>query len=214
MVEVFKGSEIEESKIEKLKSIARKRYEPSIYEEYFSNIESEIGYTSIGVETLYLGTDWFLRCLEADEYIEIFEWVSTDTEVKPQQVAEMIGVFKRMFIKNERKFFIASMRHDTSYSIYLRLLKRGYLNELKHEYMLDVAADKDDAKVQFLEGLEGEDIEAFLSSNASIDYAEYFKYILHNLCFEVTDAFFKRYGPSEDAKSHVLKMKDYTKKPE
>lgn len=209
MVEVFNGKEINKSKIEILKNIASRRYTKEIYIEYFSDIKnvSDLAYlhnVSIGKEKLVIGTDWFLCYTESDYHVQISEWVSIDNEHKIQQVAEMMTILKKIFLQNKEKIFIADMRHDTSYGMYLKMAQSGFFQELSHTCIVDCAAPNQvqDLKRKF------KNIEDFLASDISYDYAEYYKYILHNLSFSITDKFIKKYGnPSVKPQERVLKKK-------
>lgn len=213
MVEIFKGKEISKSKIEILKSIAYRRYSREIYNEYFNSIEDvkDLAYlhdVSIDMENLVIGTNWFLCYTETDYDVQISEWVSIDIGNKIQQVAEMMSTLKKIFLQNSDKLFIADMRHDTSYVMYLKMLQRGYFQEFRHEYIIDCAAPNQvqDLKIKFMKKFNS--IEDFLASDVSNDYTEYFKYILHRLSFVITSKFIKKYDkPSAEPQKHVLKKK-------
>lgn len=74
MFEIYKGEEINKSKIETLKSIAYQRYTKEIYNEYFSSIDgikdlAHLHDVSINTENLAIGIDWFLYCTESDYHI-------------------------------------------------------------------------------------------------------------------------------------------------
>ena len=213
MVEIFKGKEINYSKIEILKNIAYKRYSQKIYNEYFKDIKNveDLAYlhgVSTNAETLVIGTDWFLCYAESDYCVEILEWVSINNETKIKQVSEMMNILKQIFINNTGKVFIADMRHDTSYKIYLKLLQKGYFCETKHEYIIDCAAPTQvhNLKMEFMNRFSN--IEEFLSSDESNNYSQYFKYILHRLSFVLTDKFIKKYSePTSEASKMRIKKK-------
>lgn len=213
MVEIFKGKEIIKSKIEILKSVAYRRYSEEIYNEYFNSIEDVkdlacLHDVSVDMENLVIGTNWFLCYTETDYDVQILEWVSIDIGNKIQQISEMMSTLKKIFLQNSGKLFIADMRHDTSYVMYLKMLQRGYFQEFRHEYIIDCAAPTQvqDLKIKFMKKFNS--IEEFLASDVSKDYAEYFKYILHHLSFIITNKFIKKYGePFVDPQKHVLTKK-------
>lgn len=69
------------------------------------------------------------------------------------------------------------MRHDTSSEIYLKMLQKGYFEEIRDECIIDCAAHKqvDELKLKFMSKFNS--IEEFLVSSESVDYDEDFKYI-------------------------------------
>lgn len=215
MIQVFKGKEIDIDKIEKIRNIAYKKYNQNIYEEYFSNIQNvndlaRMHDVKVSAESLVLGTDWFLCYTESTYYLQISEWISTDTENKMQQSIEMLNMIKKIMIQNKRKLFVADMRHDTSYAIYSKMLQKGYFDELMDELILDCAAPEYvyELKQKLMDNFDS--IESFLLTNQSKEYEEYFKYILHRLSFIVTDKFIQKYvKPTEKAELKVKKKNRY-----
>jgi len=211
MVKIFEGKEIDKSKIDLLKSIAYRRYTKEIYNEYFSDVKdvTDLAYlhnVNIDEEKLVIGTDWFLCYSESDYYVKILEWVSIDNGNKLQQAGEMMHILKKILLQNKEKLFIAWMRHDTSYSIYLKMLQRGFFQELNHKYTLDCAAPSQvrDLERNFRDKFHS--IEDFLASDVSNDYVEYHRYILHHLSFLITDKFIKKYSESS-TKSQEQKLR-------
>lgn len=211
MVEIFKGEEINKSKIKVLKNIAYRRYAKEIYIEYFNDIKNveDLAYlhgVNIEEETLVVGTDWFLCYTESNWHVQISEWVSVDNEHKFQQVAEMMTVLKIIFLQNKGKIFMADMRHDTSYAIYLKMVQKGFFQEFSHKCIIDCAAPSQVQDLKRKLMYKFSSIEDFLASDISDDYAEYYKYILHHLGFSITDKFIKKYGnTSAEPQGRVLK---------
>ena len=213
MVAIFKGKEIDKSKIEILKMIAYRRYTQEIYNGYFSGIEDvyDLAFlhdVNFDMENIAIGTDWFLCYTESEYFVQISEWVSIDNENKIQQVVEMMSTLKKIFLQNKEKLFTADMRHDTSYTMYLKMLQRGYFKEFSHEYIIDCAAPSQvqDLKIKFIDKFNN--IEEFLANEFSNDYSEYFKYILHHLSFMISNKFIKKYSDSSaDLQGQVLKKK-------
>lgn len=213
MVKIFRGKEIDKNQIKILKDIAYRRYDPKIYNEYFSDLNDvkDLAYlhdVSIDKENLVIGTDWFLCYTESEYHIQISEWVSIDNDEKIKQIAEMMSVLKKIFIQNKEKLFIADMRHDTSYAIYSKMLQRGYFKEINHKCIIDCASPSqvDDLKTRFMDKFSS--IEEFLASDESNKYSKYFKYILHHLSFLINDKFVKKYiNEPIDTKRKLLKKK-------
>jgi len=211
MVEFYKGKAIEQDKIQRIKNIAYRRYSPEIFNEYFNGVNdikdlSHLHGVDINMENLVIGTDWFLCYSESKHYVTILEWVSIDNRSNLQQVVEMMHVLKQIFIQNKEKLFIADMRHDTSYTMYLKMLQEGYFKEINHEYIIDCAAPVQvhDIKVKYMEKFNS--LKEFLASSDSNNYTKYFKYILHHLSFVLTDKFIKKYDyPSSKQERKILK---------
>lgn len=213
MVLIFSGKEIDNTKIDKLKNIAYRRYSSSIYEDYFADINciDDLAYlhgTNVEDESLVLGTNWFMCYSVTDFDVTILEWVSINTEYKIQYVVEMMNFLKHIFIQNKDKCFSADMRHDTSFLMYNKMLQKGFFEELSHECIIDCAAPKEVHNLKYKLMTSFNSIEEFLSSDVSNDYPEYLKYILHHIDFMITDKFIKRYNnPSNEGQVLRLKRK-------
>lgn len=207
MVNLYEGTEINTKEIQKLKDIAFQRYPIKIFNDYFENVNdiedlAKLHNVNINTERLVLGNDWFLCYSETERYIKILEWVSLDSGNKMLQLSEMIHVLKKLFIKNKNKLFIADMRHDTSYKVYLKMLQNGYFKEIYHEYVVDCAAPQH-FKYNNMEKYNT--IEEFLASKDAKIKTEYLKYILHYLNFEITDKFIKKYDHTLQKSKRILK---------
>lgn len=199
MVEFYKGNEIDRDKIQKIKGIAKKGYSSEIFNEYFQNLNDveDLSYLhdiTIDMERLMIGSNWFICYSESIYYVTILEWISVDERKNMKQTLEMMNALKQIFIANKGKVFAADMRHDTSYKMYLKMLRDGYFKEINHQCMIDCATPDEvqEIKYKYIEVFHS--IEDFLASSDSDDYAEYFKYILHHLSFILTDKFIEKYG--------------------
>ena len=193
MVEIFKGEEITSKQITTIKRIARERYSKEIYNEYFRRIKdvkdlARLQGIQIPKETIAIGTDWFLCYTETDYHVEILEWVALDNENKLKQSIEMMHTLKQLLLKNKKKIFMASMRHDSSYEMYKKMLQEGLFKELSHKRVIDCAAPKTMDKIEAFN-----DLTTLLSSNIPDEYKEYLKYILHHMQFMISDKFVKKY---------------------
>lgn len=200
MVEIYKGKEITTTQVEKLKEIAKAKYSPVIYDDYFAGVKtpSQLAYlhdVNEDSEALILGTGWFLCYSESHFVVELLEWVAVDDVNKMQQFAEMVYAFKHIFLNNPNKIFKADMRHDTSYAIYSKMLERGLFNEFAHKYMLDdvlLPPEVYDIKESLVDRFCS--IEEFLDSGESNQFSDYFQYILHRVMFYPTQRFVNKYG--------------------
>ena len=211
MVKFYKGKAIDQDKIQKIKDIAHRRYSSEIFNEYFSDVNdvkdlSHLHGVDINMENLVISTDWFLCYSESEYYVTILEWVSINNRSTMQQAMEMMNVLKQIFMQNKDKLFIADMRHDSSYTLYLKMLQRGYFKEIEHECIIDCAAPVQvhDIKVKYMKRFDS--LKEFLVSSESNNYRQYFKYILHHLSFVLTDKFIERYDyTSCEPKRKILK---------
>lgn len=192
MIRVYKGSEIGILQIMELKYIAANKYDEPIYENYFSHMDDVYSLASmhdtyVDDEILVLGSGWFLCYSIIEDTVSFLEWVSLDNpHLKLKQTAEMLEFFKRIFIENEDKLFVASMRHNTSYKIYSYLKNKGYFSERDHEVFVDCASSI---------GLDLDDCEAVINTflvNENLLFDDLLEYILHGVEFSVTDKLVKK----------------------
>jgi len=211
MISIFTGKEIDRDKINKLKNIAYKRYSSNIYKEYFNDINciddlANLHSINTEDENLAFGTDWFMCYYVTDYAVTILEWISLKNEFKVKQVVEMMTFLKQLFIQNKDKWFIADMRHDTSYLMYSKMLQKGFFKEIHHKCIIDCAAPKEVQNLKNKLIYRFNSLEKFLASDVSNDYSKYFKYILHHISFKVTDKFIERYN-KKTTEAQVLRLK-------
>ena len=182
---IFKGDEITDVVIKKIKLIAKERYSWEIYDNYFDDINnvSDLVHShssNIYDEVVVLGNDWFLCYEQTIGAISILEWVAIDNNHKIKQSIEMMTTLKQIFLENNNVHFYATMRHDSSYKIYLKMLKRNYFTEIYHDTFVDSVAPEN--FLYFQEECYAS-VEDFLSSEESKEYNEYLKYVLHQVIF-------------------------------
>lgn len=198
MVEFYKGNAIDQEKIQRIKDIAKRKYSPEIFDEYFRNVNdvqdlARLHNINMDMECLVISTDWFLCYNETEYFVTLLEWVSSNELGNMQQVIEMMNALKQIFIANKGKVFAADMRHDTSYKMYLKMIQDGYFKEINQQTMIDCAAPYEVHELKYEYMRMFNSIEDFLASDESNNYKEYFKYILHHLSFVLTDKFLEKY---------------------
>lgn len=199
MVEFYKGREIDPDKIQRIKDISKRKYSPEIFDEYFRNVNdvkdlARLHDISIDTESLAISSNWFLCYSETKYYVTILEWVSFNEQGNIKQVVEMMNALKQILITNKGKLFVADMRHDTSYKMYLKMIQDGYFKEISQRSIIDCAAPDEVQEIKYKYLGLFNSIEDFLSSDESNNYTEYFKYILHHLSFVLTNKFVEKYG--------------------
>lgn len=193
-IQLYKGTEIDDDKISKLRQITKERYSQPIYDStYWSidNVEQLAFIYDINVEDiiLVLGEDWFLCYTVSEDIVTILEWVALDIkDFKFIQTIEMMNVFRRVLLKYKDKQFNAGMRYDTSYQFYSKMLQKGYFKECSHTFSVD-----------YCNGFAPEIVRNiyenypcvgdFIDSNDAKNNPEYLTYVLHCLTFYVTDEF-------------------------
>ncbi len=201
MISVYKGKEITEEIISKIKVIAKDRYSKEIYDGYFSSIKTiqDLAHlhdhlNNYDDETIILGDDWFLCYYECKFYIEFLEWVaSNNTKNKTAQFSEMRKALMNLLVNNN-KLFMGDMRHDTSYKFFLTLKKLGYIKTVHEECLLDCKTPK------YVVNLKNKyeknfnySLENFLNSDIANKYYKYFNYFFHSIQFVLTDKFINKY---------------------
>ncbi len=198
-VKVYKGKEIDNEKIAKIKKIAKARYAKEIYDTTFLSIDSIENFAyylhdiPVEDEILVLGEDWFLCFTVSDNIVEFLEWVAVDNKsTKLAQSIEMMNVLKRILFECRNKEFHAAMRNDTSYQLYSKMLQRGYFKETSCTFDIDYCNGFAPEQVRNIY-YNYPNINDFLNSDESKSHSEYLKYILHCLTFYVTDKFIDKY---------------------
>lgn len=192
IVEVFKGKEIDEEKIAKLKVIAASRYAKQIYDSSYWSVENvdTLAYMydmDVNDITLILGEDWFLCYVILGNVVTFLEWVAVDNKnCKFVQSIEMMTALKKILIQNKEKIFKASMRHDSSYQFYSKMMQRGYFEEECHTFDIDNCAGFAPERLKYIED-DYSSLEAFVNSFEASSHPDYLKYILHDVEFMVTD---------------------------
>ena len=207
MVKFYKGVEITPSIIETIKNIAYSGYPADIYSEYFNDIYEvdDLAYmqdVEVADEVLVLGDEWFLLYTDEENFISFLEWVSNESNNKIRQSIEMMNILRQILIQNKDKMFIAGMRHNSSYQMYKKMLQRGYFEEESHECTIDTSCSEE-FPFHYLAYSDINYIEKTLELEENRRYKEYFKYIIHQLIFGVTDKLSDDYG-SELIKQKIL----------
>ena len=195
----YTGKQITKDIILKMKQIAKSRYQHSIYKIYYEDITgikflAFYDKTKVKEENLFLGDDWFLNYKITQDKVEILEWIALEVKDSVRQSCEMMQALRQILLQNKEKIFYASMRHDTSYVLYEKMLKRKYFTEYTHNYMQDCAISYKGESIlreyRFKNNNEENYIKNFLTENKEF---EYYNYILHKISFGVTDDFVTKY---------------------
>lgn len=193
-VNIFKGKEINNDVIARLKEITRIRYPEPVYNSCFWSLESvdnlaELHGVNVEEEVLILGEDWFLCYGVFGNIVEFLEWVAlNEPGTKFIQSIEMMKSLQQIFIQYSDKKFTTAMRHNGSYPFYQKMLQRGYFKEHSHTIDIDLCNGFAPEQLKYLDE-EYLSLGEFLNSEEAKRNPEYMTYILHYLDFSVTNTF-------------------------
>lgn len=196
-IDVFKGIEISNEIITKIKEITRIRCTKPVYNSNSWSLESvyylaELHGISVEDEILILGEDWFLCYRISENIVEFLEWIAENKPgTKFIQSIEMMKSLQHIFLQHKEKIFTTAMRHNGSYPFYLKMLQRGYFKEISHTIDIDICNGFAPERLKYLEE-EYSSLDNFLNSEEANNNPEYLTYILHCLEFNVTDAYVER----------------------
>lgn len=203
----YKGTEVTEDIISKIKSICEQRYSPLVYKEYFENLTTmqdlcEMHDTNLEEEIILLGEDWFITYAQKYVELEVLEWVALDNvENKMAQIQEMLKALKYILYLSRKTCLAAYLRHDTSYKFYQLGIKRGIIKPAIDEAFVDYYHPEEMDIIVDEVGAKYKDLETFLASPERDAYPEYEQYILHRVVFTPTNKFVKQYKKNEKKKS-------------
>ena len=139
-------------------------------------------------ETLAITDNWFICYNEVSDHLEILEWVSLENMPINDKI-QMMNFIKESLLSCNGKTIYDSLRHDTSYSIYSKLNKRGYFKSSSERILIDNSA------LEYIRNLLNKynSTEELLNDEIILKNKEYYNYILHELYFEVDDSFYDTY---------------------
>lgn len=193
-VGIYKGKEITEEHIDKLKDIIATRTTHTFYKSVWfdiKNVEQMAYYDKVSVEEehLALGKDWFLCYSVSNNSFTFLEWAAIEEESnRLVRTLEMMNTFKKLILQYKDKKFMAYMRHNTSFQFYSEIKKRGYFEELSHYVEVGRCNIFLKMKLKLLERNYG-GLKKFLDSDDVENYTNYLPYIFHSLVFNVNNVF-------------------------
>lgn len=199
----YKGKKITEDEIAKIKQIAT-RYDDLVYKEYYKDLldVSDLYYLygSEKVKKLILGEDWFI-CYELSENaITILDWVALENkENRFVQIKEMFIEMKKLLLNCNKLNVEACVRHGESYELYKKALKKGieqgYFKEWYDyaEFDINYHTPKEIVSLDYECRKQDVSLEDLLYNDKIKEYAEYYGFILHDICFSLTDKFYEEY---------------------
>lgn len=191
MQKKYIGDEIGYFEIMLIKTIAVNRYDKAIFDYYYKEISSLQDLAAkLGIEAnninLVLGDDWFIMYEDIDGIVTFIEWIALEIKGrKLSQAVEMSNALNIILEQNKDKEFIASMRHDTSYQFYQKLLQKKYIIELFHSLSIDWAEPNN------LSLDDCEEIVKYFPNNENLYDAEFLKFVFHNINFKVNTQEYK-----------------------
>ena len=199
--EYYNGREITRSVLKRVNLIDLKRIQEGINQFSMEEVKSLKALCKIhGVnqedEHLILGEDWYILYTDiSDIEIEIKDWVAvSNVENKFSQAMEMFNALKIILLEHASHDIYGTLRHSTSYKFYQKFLEEGYLEEQLSTIDFDDYLPKIEAiKEKILS--EYDSLYAYLADESRERYEESAleDYIYYDVCFNITDAFKKRY---------------------
>ncbi len=187
-IHFYKGQDISQEQIKAIQNIAYQRYPKEIFDKYYKNIQNitdlaKNHHTKVQNEQLILGRDWMILYKIEKKKLTFLEWIAINKqENNIRQSIEMYKEMKRVLIENFNKQMIASMRHDTTYQLYLKLIEKGLLLEKEHNFYIDSSIPKD----IYINQLKKIKEETF-SSKEIEKYSSYYPFFLHYVEFYLTN---------------------------
>jgi len=147
-------------------------------------------------EHIVIGEDWYIIYANISEFeIEIKDWVAIgNVENKFAQTMEMFTALKQILLNHENHDIYSTLRYSTSYKFYEKFRDEGYLEEGISIVDFDTYLPKlEEIKEKILS--EYDTLYDYLADENRERYEEYAleDYIYYDVCFNITDAFKKRY---------------------
>ena len=200
-VEYYNGKEITRAVLKRVNLIDLKRIQEGITQFAMEEVKSlkslcEAHEVNPEDEHLIIGEDWYILYTDiSDIEIEIKDWVAIgNVDNKLMQTMEMFNALKKVLLAHEDHDIHGTLRHSTSYKFYKKFLDEGYLEEGLNILDFDdeqprLAAIKEKILSEYdslYDYLADENRERY-ENDALEDY------IYYDVCFNITDAFKKRY---------------------
>lgn len=144
----YRGKEITKDVIKTFRELTQSRFEPEVFEEYFSYITDVKEYANVhGVnvedENIIVGEDWIFSYHIAGKELILSDWVAKeDTTDKFAQSIEMYKTIRNVLLTTPAEFFSASLRHSTSYPFYKAFKDRGMIDEFVDYLTVNLCTDE------------------------------------------------------------------------
>lgn len=196
-IEYFNGDEITPDVIERFKRLAAERFSDEVFIDYFSYLYDVEGYASLhevypSDEHMIFGEDWVFSYHISNKELILSDWIaSANSNDKFAQSLEMYRAIRNVFLETQASFFSGYLRHTTSYPFYKSFVERGYIEEFVDSLAIDVCSEEEYERIA----------DKFYNADCTLKEAierdmlsEMEKgCIYHDVTFELTKKFFKRY---------------------
>lgn len=192
----YQGNEITDEVISKIRCLAKNRYSAQVYTNNFS-YDTPSSYadkhgTNLEDESVILGPDWAICYHMVRRVLIISDWISEDNKSRViNQSLEMYISLRNVLVSTEAKRINAYLRHDTSYPFYKLLLEKDYIDTYEDIPTIDMCSDEQSILINNI-------IEENPTFEETLERGkipkEYEQFIFHEVTFEPTEKFQKKYG--------------------
>lgn len=192
----YKGNQITTAIIDIFREYAKSRFEPEVYEEYFSYITSiqeyaEVHGVDIADEHIIIGEDWLFSYHIAGKEMILSDWISkADTTDKFAQSLEMYKTIKNVVLNSETEFFSASLRHSTSYPFYQMFKEKGIIDEFMDALSVNLCSDETYEQIANKVSRYDATLEELLETGKFTEQEK--DYIYHDVTFELSPQYQKK----------------------
>lgn len=198
-VKYYKGTEITEEIIKKMRKISIQVYDQKTYNSLYEGMDNirAICYqhgTLPSNEFVILGQDFFITYAITEDVIEIFEWVALNkVENRFIQTIEMFNELKKILLSNKERKISTYLKHQTSYPFYELFQEKGYFKEIydypQIEY--DILSSTRNIVKEIVAKYGS--LYNYLKSKSN-EYSPLEEHIYHEIMFEINDKFIKKYS--------------------
>ena len=196
-VEYFNGDEITPDVIERFKRLAAERFSDEVFIDYFSYLYDVEGYASLhevypSDEYMIFGEDWVFSYHISNKELILSDWIaSANSSDKFAQSLEMYREIKNVLLEGSVCFFSGYLRHTTSYPFYKSFVERGYIEEFADSLVIDVCSEEEYERIAAKVYSDDSSLEDAVEGDRLTESEK--GYIYHDVTFELTKKFFKRY---------------------
>lgn len=196
-VEYFNGDEITPAVIERFKRLAAERFSDEVFIDYFSYLYDVEGYASLhevypSDEYMIFGEDWVFSYHISNKELILSDWIaSANSNDKFAQSLEMYRAIRNVFLGTQACFFSGYLRHTTSYPFYKSFVERGYIEEFVDSLAIDVCSEEEYERIAAKVYSDDSSLEDAVEGDRLTEGEK--GCIYHDVTFELTKKFFKRY---------------------
>lgn len=193
----YSGEEITFEVIERIKKFAKERYTQNVYDSCFSMYDSPESFAKehgvpLNDQHIILGSDWVVCYHILQRNLIISDWIGENNSQRTvSQSIEMYVALRNILLSSMIKRINVFLRHDTSYKFYKLLLERNYVNLYYDIPIIDMYFSENIDKLLVTVNSSGTLEQSIKLGNIPKEYEQF---IFHDISFELTEKFQKKYG--------------------